>query len=150
MGLVFLAMQLSLNRIVAVKILHASSGYGDSLQALHREARLLASLSHPHIVTIHDEDFQYLFTCCAGRVAADKQLAPLRRAGILALVRRTRPLRLSTGMGGGVATHSVKGPLSPGCLSTILTGMASSKAGLGDAIAGGSNLRASSVKLSSS
>lgn len=54
MGAVFRAMQLSLNRVVAVKILHTTTGCGDSLPAFHRESRLLASLSHPHIVTIHD------------------------------------------------------------------------------------------------
>ncbi len=54
MGAVFRAMQLSLNRVVAVKILHSPSSCGDSLPEFHRESQLLASLSHPHIVTIHD------------------------------------------------------------------------------------------------
>ncbi len=54
MGTVFRAKQLSLNRIVAVKILHAPCGCDDSLPAFHRESRLLASLSHPNIVAIHD------------------------------------------------------------------------------------------------
>jgi serine/threonine protein kinase len=54
MGTVFRAMQLSLNRIVAVKILHATSCCRDSLPAFQRESQLLASLAHPNIVTIHD------------------------------------------------------------------------------------------------
>ena len=55
MGDVFLARDTRLDRDVALKFLTrlgpVSTEYGDTLQ---REARLLAALNHPNIVTIHD------------------------------------------------------------------------------------------------
>ncbi len=54
MGTVYRARQLSLDRIVAVKVLHAAAGSDNAVPAFQRESRLLASLSHPHIVSIHD------------------------------------------------------------------------------------------------
>ena len=55
MGVVFEATDLNLNRTVAVKV---TSGrlFGDqpALRRFEREARILAQLSHPNIVAIHD------------------------------------------------------------------------------------------------
>ncbi len=55
MGLVYKARQKSLNRLVAIKIL-APEREQDArfAERFAREAELLARLSHPHIVTIHD------------------------------------------------------------------------------------------------
>jgi serine/threonine protein kinase len=54
-GWVFRALQRSLNRPVAIKILHgSSSGVSDAAQRFAREAQILARLNHPRIVTVHD------------------------------------------------------------------------------------------------
>jgi len=55
MGEVYRARDTRLNRLVALKILLASSS-SDELrrQRLHREARAISALQHPHICTLHD------------------------------------------------------------------------------------------------
>ena len=52
MGVVFLARQPSLNRLVAVKVLLTDNA--ELAQRMRREADVLAELQHPNIVTIHD------------------------------------------------------------------------------------------------
>jgi len=55
MGVVYKARQKSLNRLVAIKILAPERVHDASFAArFAREAELLAKLSHPRIVTIHD------------------------------------------------------------------------------------------------
>ncbi len=55
MGTVFKARQLQLDRIVAVKILSPALGTNaEFVERFQREARALASLTHPNIVSIHD------------------------------------------------------------------------------------------------
>ncbi len=54
MGRVYRATQLSLRRTVAVKVLSPILKGQTPLQAFHRESRLMASLTHPHVVAIHD------------------------------------------------------------------------------------------------
>ncbi len=56
MGVVYQAVQLSLNRRVALKVLPFRAGVGVSaVERFHREARAAAKLRHPNIVTIHAE-----------------------------------------------------------------------------------------------
>ena len=52
MGEVFSAKQVSLGREVAVKILHAESGWMP--ERFENEARTMAALNHPNLVTVHD------------------------------------------------------------------------------------------------
>jgi serine/threonine-protein kinase len=55
MGTVYEAVDTHLGRQVAVKVLRDElAGRPDAVERFEREARLLASLSHPNIVTVHD------------------------------------------------------------------------------------------------
>ncbi|MFP4057161.1 MAG: protein kinase domain-containing protein [Candidatus Brocadiia bacterium] len=55
MGTLYLARQMSLDRTVALKVLDpALSANQEFLARFRREARALANLLHPHIVTVHD------------------------------------------------------------------------------------------------
>lgn len=65
MGAVYSAVQTSLERRVAVKILPPDLGADQAfVESFHREARLLARLQHPHIVAVYDfgrNDLGHLF-----------------------------------------------------------------------------------------
>ena len=54
MGEVYRATQLNLERTVAIKFLNPWADDPAAVSAFHRESRLMAALSHPHVVTIHD------------------------------------------------------------------------------------------------
>jgi formylglycine-generating enzyme required for sulfatase activity/tRNA A-37 threonylcarbamoyl transferase component Bud32 len=67
-GAVFRAHHESLDRMVAIKVLSISgdSGLDARLQRFQREARLMARVAHPHVVTVYDvvlsEECAYLVT----------------------------------------------------------------------------------------
>ncbi len=56
MATVFLASDLRLRRVVAVKVMHASLADDPNFVArFQREARAAAALTHPHVVSVHDQ-----------------------------------------------------------------------------------------------
>src|SRR6204780_2857909 len=55
MGEVYQARDTRLNRIVAIKVLPSRlADSAESRDRFEREARMIASLNHPHICTLHD------------------------------------------------------------------------------------------------
>jgi WD40 repeat protein len=62
MGIVYRARQISLDRVVALKMVQPGGRAPEDLERfLHTEARAVAGLDHPHIVPVYD------FGTCAGR-----------------------------------------------------------------------------------
>jgi serine/threonine protein kinase len=66
MGVVYRALDTKLNRSVAIKLLNGDAGNAASCRRFEREARIVSSLNHPHIVTVYDvgrqDGVQYLVT----------------------------------------------------------------------------------------
>jgi serine/threonine-protein kinase len=65
MGIVFLARDIALHRLVAIKVLRQEFATSDEhRERFRREARMTARLSHPHIVPVHTfgevEEFVYI------------------------------------------------------------------------------------------
>ena len=54
MGTVYSAIDPTLDRTVALKVLHDKVESADAEQRLLREAQAMARLSHPNVVTVHD------------------------------------------------------------------------------------------------
>ena len=54
MGAVFRVRQKNLDRIVAIKVFMTRPNDAEFAARFHREARALAKLNHPNIVTVHD------------------------------------------------------------------------------------------------
>jgi tetratricopeptide (TPR) repeat protein len=100
MGQVWRARQLLLDRDVALKVLHAQGPVpARARRRLHREARLVARISHPHVVQVHDfgqtgEGDPFLVMelvdgCVAsermGRAASSSEVVDAARGVLLAL-----------------------------------------------------------------
>src|SRR5689334_2441597 len=66
MGAVYRALDVKLNRPVAVKVLSDELADAAARRRFQREAQMASSLNHPHILTVHDtgefEGRQYIVT----------------------------------------------------------------------------------------
>lgn len=79
MGVIYLARHLKLERIVAVKVLHANFFYNNDVkQRFFAEANTLSKLSHPNIVSIYDfleiDNQFYLILEYAEGISLDKYI----------------------------------------------------------------------------
>ncbi len=77
MGVVFLGRNTRLQSLVAIKVLKPELATADMEASFGREARLLAKLKHPNIVTIHDVDvadgiFYYVMDFIDGETVGDR------------------------------------------------------------------------------
>ena len=66
MGIVYRATDTKLNRPAAIKVLPENLADTEARRRFQREAQMVSSLNHPHIVTVYDageyQDRQYLIT----------------------------------------------------------------------------------------
>jgi serine/threonine protein kinase len=93
MGIVYKARQLSLNRLVAVKLLlDAANPLRTGVDRFRREAELLAGMQHPNIVQIHDvqeqagQPFIAMEYLAAGSLSARLKRSPMTPREAAALV----------------------------------------------------------------
>jgi len=115
MGIVYLAREVQLDRLVAIKLLPPSLAARDEIrERFLREARMAASLSHPHIVPIYrvGEAKEFVFFVMAyinGETLGER----LRARGPLSAAAATRLLRevawaLSYAHGRGIVHRDIK------------------------------------------
>jgi serine/threonine protein kinase len=108
MGVVYAAIDQTLGRRVALKVLNAAHQSGELAQRLIREARVLASLEHPGIVPVHD-----VGTLADGRVFYTMKLVEGRRLDqhIVTVASRQDRLRLFLRICDAVAFAHARGVL---------------------------------------
>lgn len=115
MGLVYLARDLALERMVAIKVLSpAGATVPNFRDRFLRESKTIAGLSHPHIVPIHSvEQHETLIFFVMGFVEGESLADRIRRAGRLPVSELTRILReigwaLGYAHGRGIVHRDVK------------------------------------------
>lgn len=95
MGIVYLAQDLKLNRLVAVKILQRVPHGAEVLRRFQIEVEVIARLRHPHIVTIHETGAHngqpyYVMEFVEGGslsdLAKDRPMPPRRSAELVAQI----------------------------------------------------------------
>lgn len=113
MGTVLLARDITLERPVAIKMLRPELATAVAAERFLREARILAKLSHPNVVPIHDAGevdglFYYVMDCIQGETL-DKRLerGPLREDDVVRLGRDLLAA-LEAAHGTGVIHRDVK------------------------------------------
>ncbi|MBI3272191.1 MAG: protein kinase [Planctomycetes bacterium] len=93
MGVVYEAIQRSLNRRVALKVLNSSNLEENTLERFRREAQSVASLNHKHIIRVYGADssdgvhfyaMEYLEGKSLADLHADAPIPPYRVAQLLA------------------------------------------------------------------
>src|SRR5262245_34056765 len=98
MGIVYRARQLSLNRIVAVKMIpFGSLATDESVRRFRAEAESAAALQHPNVIAIHEvgeQDGQHYFSmdyvkgCTLADLLSDGPLPSRRAASLLGTIAR--------------------------------------------------------------
>lgn len=92
MGVVFKALHRSLDRVVALKVLPSGAvDSPDKVRRFRREARAVASLSHPNIVTAHDAaEADGVHFLVMEYVAGENLVRGMKRDGPMSLVAAVR------------------------------------------------------------
>jgi tRNA A-37 threonylcarbamoyl transferase component Bud32 len=94
MAVVYEATQLSLDRRLALKVLHPELGEDPAfLERFRREGRLQAVLDHPHVVTVHEAGESEHGLFLAMRLVRGSSLAALLQEGSLDAARALKLLR---------------------------------------------------------
>ncbi|MFM8287713.1 MAG: serine/threonine-protein kinase, partial [Planctomycetaceae bacterium] len=91
-GTVYRARQASLGRWVALKVLSAETTPKSAARA-QREAQALASLNHPHVVTVHEAHLLHSPPCLVMEWVAGGSLQDLLNDGPLSIAQATRLAR---------------------------------------------------------
>jgi serine/threonine-protein kinase len=118
MGVVYLAEQMSLRRLVALKILRTTGGPPGAAVRFEREALAIARLHHPNIVTLHaagqDRGRRYLAMALVPGRGLDEMLAEATQRGerlpVLRVVEWGRDIAraLAAAHAAGIAHRDVK------------------------------------------
>ena len=125
MGEVYRAVDPRLNRTVAIKTLHEHlSDDPERIERFNREARIISSLNHPHICTLHDvgmqDDIQYLVMEYIEGETLEKRL----ERGALPLARATEySIQIVDALDGAHRLGVVHRDLKPGNIMLTKSGV---------------------------